>query len=143
MFDIGFYEMVIVGVVALIVVGPKDLPKMFRTVGQYVGKARGMARQFQNAMNDAARQSELQDVKKAMDGVSQGVKAATDPLGQATKSARAYANSMMTEPDPIAEEEAAKRAEAAAAKSAATEPHFDEMPDPEPAAEPVPAEPKK
>ena len=44
----------VVGVVALIVVGPKDLPVLFRKVGQFVGKAKGMAREFSNAMNDAA-----------------------------------------------------------------------------------------
>ena len=51
MFDIGWSELMIIGVVALIVVGPKDLPMMFRKVGNFVGKARGMARDFQSAMN--------------------------------------------------------------------------------------------
>ncbi len=54
MFDIGMSEMIVIGVVALIVVGPKDLPQMFRKVGQFVGKARGMARDFQRAMDQAA-----------------------------------------------------------------------------------------
>lgn len=67
MFDIGMAEMVVIGVVALIVVGPKDLPMMFRKVGQFVGKARGMARDFQNAMNDAADQSGMKDLKKTFD----------------------------------------------------------------------------
>ncbi|SOH93475.1 sec-independent protein translocase protein TatB [Monaibacterium marinum] len=142
MFDIGIYEMMLVGVVALIVVGPDDLPKMFRTVGQYVGKARGMARQFQSAMNDAARQTELQDVKKAMDGV----KAATNPLNTATKSARDYAKTIMTDIDPAAPQTpdptAARRDAAAAANaaSAAGFPHFEDADDnsmmpPKPAAE--------
>ncbi len=71
MFDIGWSELMIIGVVALIVVGPKDLPVMFRKVGQFVGKARGMARDFQRAMDDAADQSGVKDitdtVKKATD----------------------------------------------------------------------------
>ncbi|KAB7616266.1 twin-arginine translocase subunit TatB [Amylibacter sp. SFDW26] len=71
MFDIGWSELMIIGVVALIVVGPKDLPMMFRKVGQFVGKARGMARDFQRAMDDAADQSGVKDitdtVKKATD----------------------------------------------------------------------------
>jgi len=130
MFDIGFYEMMLVGVVALIVVGPKDLPRMFRTVGEYVGKARGMARQFQSAMNDAARQTELQEVKKAMDGV----RSATDPLNAASKSARNYAKSMMTDIDPSAKprDPDQARRDAAAAANAASEagfPHFEDVDD--------------
>ncbi|QIK40988.1 Sec-independent protein translocase protein TatB [Pontivivens nitratireducens] len=130
MFDIGFYEMMLVGVVALIVVGPKDLPRMFRTVGEYVGKARGMARQFQSAMNDAARQTELQEVKKAMDGV----RSATDPLNAASKSARNYAKSMMADIDPSAKprDPDQARRDAAAAANAASEagfPHFEDVDD--------------
>jgi len=71
MFDIGWSELMIIGVVALIVVGPKDLPMMFRKVGNFVGKARGMARDFQSAMSDAADQSGIKDLtdtlKKATD----------------------------------------------------------------------------
>lgn len=62
MFDIGMAEMAVIGVVALIVVGPKDLPKMFRRVGQLVGKARGMARDFQRAMDQAADDSGVGDI---------------------------------------------------------------------------------
>ena len=107
MFDISMAEMAIVGIVALIVVGPKDLPRMFRSVGQFVGKARGMARQFQSAMNEAARQSELQDIKSAVDGV----KAAADPIGSARKSARDYANSMLGDLDPSASQTGASQTE--------------------------------
>lgn len=69
--DIGWTELMVIGVVALIVVGPKDLPQMFRKVGQFVGKARGMAREFQRAMEDAADETGVKDIgnsiKKATD----------------------------------------------------------------------------
>ncbi len=64
MFDIGWTELMIIGIVALIVVGPKDLPKMFRTLGQMMAKMRGMAREFQNAMDDAADASGVKDVAR-------------------------------------------------------------------------------
>ena len=57
MFDLGLSELLVIGVVALIVVGPKDLPMLFRNVGRFMGKARGMAREFSRAMNDAADQA--------------------------------------------------------------------------------------
>lgn len=69
MLDLGWSELLVLGVAALIVVGPKDLPGMFRSVGQYVGKARGMAREFQRNMEDAARQADLDDVRKAAQSV--------------------------------------------------------------------------
>lgn len=62
MFDIGWSELLVIGVVALIVVGPKDLPVMFRTLGRMTGKARGMAREFSRAMDDAARESGVKDL---------------------------------------------------------------------------------
>lgn len=70
MLDIGMSEMVVIGVVALIVVGPKDLPQMFRKVGNFVGKARGMARDFQTAMHDAADSTGVNDIKSSFDQAS-------------------------------------------------------------------------
>ena len=74
MFDIGMTELLVVGIVALIVVGPKDLPGMFRTVGRFTGKAKGMARDFQSAMNDAADEAGVKDV-------ADDLKAATSKKG--------------------------------------------------------------
>ena len=72
MFDIGWSEMMVIGIVALVFVGPKDLPKMFRTVGEFTGKARGMAREFQRAMEAAAKESGAdemtRDLKRTMSG---------------------------------------------------------------------------
>ncbi len=64
MFDIGMTELLLVGIVALIVVGPKDLPRMFHTVGRFTGKAKGMAREFSRAMNDAAESTGVNDLGK-------------------------------------------------------------------------------
>ena len=64
MFDIGWTELVVIGVVALIVIGPKDLPEMFRTLGRFTAKARSMAREFQRAMETAAKESGVNDVAK-------------------------------------------------------------------------------
>ena len=68
MLDIGFMEILVIGAIALIVVGPKELPGLLRTVGQFAGKARGMAREFQRTMEDAAREADLGDVADVVKG---------------------------------------------------------------------------
>jgi sec-independent protein translocase protein TatB len=64
MFDIGWSELLVVVVVAVVVVGPKDLPRMMRTVGQWAGRARAMADQFRRSFDDMARQSELDELRR-------------------------------------------------------------------------------
>ena len=77
-------ELLIVGALALIVIGPKDLPRMMRAVGKFVGQARGMAREFQRSMDDAAREVDLQEFKdaKALMDKKSGTKTLTDTLSK-------------------------------------------------------------
>lgn len=119
MFDLGFSELLLIGIVALIVVGPKDLPMLFRNVGRFMGKARGMAREFSRAMNDAADDAGVKDMAKT-------IKSATNPVGSAMDGVKDAAKSM-TSLDPNSETgklskerlEAKKKIEANAARAAA------------------------
>ncbi len=64
MFDIASSELLLVVLVALLVIGPKDLPKVLRVVGKWVGKARGVAAQFRSGFDEMVRQSELEELEK-------------------------------------------------------------------------------
>ena len=64
MFDIGYSELLVIAVVALVVIGPKDLPRVMRTVGQWVGRARGMARHFRSGIDTMMREAELEEMEK-------------------------------------------------------------------------------
>ncbi len=83
MFDLGWSEMMLVGVVALIVVGPKELPTLFRSVGQAVGKARGMAREFTRAMEAAADEAGVKEINRTINAATRPVQFGTDALKQA------------------------------------------------------------
>ena len=74
MFDIGWSELVVIGVVALIAIGPKELPGVLRMVGQWMGKARKMATEFQGQFNEAMREAEMADLKKTFDDVKDAAK---------------------------------------------------------------------
>ena len=69
MFDIGWSELLVIAVVALIAIGPKELPGVLRTIGQWMGKARRMAAEFQGQFNEAMREAEMADLKKSFDEV--------------------------------------------------------------------------
>src|SRR6187551_37788 len=106
MFDISWGKLVIIGVVALIVIGPKELPGVLRMVGQYMGKIRRMASEFQGQFQEAMREAEMADLKKQVDEMTDTAKGFTDfdplasvkkevdsftadPLGSSTSSAAA------------------------------------------------------
>jgi sec-independent protein translocase protein TatB len=69
MFDIGWSELALIAVVALVAIGPKELPGVLRTVGQWVGKVRRMASEFQGQFQEAMREAEMADLKKSFDEV--------------------------------------------------------------------------
>ena len=67
--DIGWSEMLVVAALAIIVIGPKDLPKVMRTLGQWIGKARAMAREFQKSFDDMAREAELDELRAQVEAL--------------------------------------------------------------------------
>ena len=73
MFDISWSEFLLIGVVALIVIGPKELPGVMRTLGQWTRKVRSMAAEFQNQFQEAMREAEMADLKKQVDDMAQEV----------------------------------------------------------------------
>ncbi len=79
MFDISWTEFLLIGVVALIVIGPKELPAVLRTLGQWTRKVRSMAADFQNQFQEAMREAEMADLKKDIDDIAHGIKR-FDPL---------------------------------------------------------------
>lgn len=71
MFDISWTEFLLIGIVALIVIGPKELPGVLRTLGQWTRKVRSMANEFQNQFHEAMREAEMADLKKQVDDMAQ------------------------------------------------------------------------
>jgi sec-independent protein translocase protein TatB len=80
MFDIAWSEMVVIGAVALIAIGPKDLPKALRAVGAMTAKARRMASEFQDHFREAMREAELESVKQEVANIHQDLSSATSGL---------------------------------------------------------------
>ena len=86
MFDIGWSEMLIIGAVALIVIGPKELPGALKTFAYWVRQARKLAREFQSGVDDMIRQAELEEAKQAVEEARQklnrDIENAVDPTGE-------------------------------------------------------------
>ena len=133
---IGGFEILVIGLVALLVVGPKDLPMLMRKVGQFVAKARGMANEFRASFDEMARQSELDDLRKEVEALRTGQ--GMHPLG-----AEAEAAFKDIRKDLEAPLEAPALAAPVVVEAAPIATGVDEWPDEfQPATEPVVAKPK-
>jgi sec-independent protein translocase protein TatB len=87
LFDIGWSELFVIGVVALVVIGPKDLPKVLKTVGIWVRKARTVSREFQSSVEQMVREAELEDVRKEIQKATsidfeKEIQSTVDPKGE-------------------------------------------------------------
>ena len=85
MFDLGLTELLLIGIVALIIVGPKDLPVLFRRVGEFVGRMKGMAREFTSAMNSAADEAGVKDVAKTVRAATNPIQSSLDKVEETTR----------------------------------------------------------
>jgi sec-independent protein translocase protein TatB len=127
---VGGFELVVIGIVALLVVGPKDLPILMRRVGQMVAKARAMANEFRTSFDEMARQSELDDLRKEVEALRSGQ--GMYPLGSEAEAAFKEINAGLVTPSlPSPEPELP-----------AMQPAPEEWPDKAPVAEAVAAAPK-
>lgn len=91
MFDIGWSEMALIAVVAVVVIGPKELPTVLRTAGQWIRKARALASEFQRGLDDMVRESELKDIKSQVEktasigDLQRDLEKSIDPTGDLAK----------------------------------------------------------
>jgi sec-independent protein translocase protein TatB len=122
MFDIGWSELVVIGVVALIAIGPKELPGVLRTVGQYMGKIRRMAAEFQGQFQEAMREAEMADLKKSVDEMTDAAKGITDfdPIGDVKKEVESFASDPLGTAPSASEEHSASASPEALPESAPT-----------------------
>ena len=100
MFGLGWGEMIVIGIVALIAIGPKELPAVLRSIGQWTGKIRRMANEFQSQFQEALREAELSDLKKHADGIASDI-SNFDPLTDTQKEIE----KTFDMPDPLKEAE--------------------------------------
>jgi sec-independent protein translocase protein TatB len=131
MFDISWTEFLLIGIVALIVIGPKELPAVMRALGQWTRKIRSLAADFQNQFHEAMREAEMADLKKQVDDVAQDIKQ-YDPLKDVRADVEAIGKDLNAAPDTSSQKELTKETEPAS--SAAASP-AKELPLPEAVAE--------
>ena len=116
MFDIGWTELLVVAVVAILIVGPRELPRMLRTFGQTMGKLRRMAGEFQSQFESALKEAELDDVKSSVDNIT-----SIDPLKDIKKSITDTVTSVDRDIKTAAEQSDDEKAETPAATDTAPE----------------------
>ena len=97
MFDISWTEFVLIGIVALIVIGPKELPGVMRSLGQWTRKIRGMAAEFQGQFQEAMREAEMTDLKKEVDDLAREIKQ-YDPLKSVREDVESIGRNLETPP---------------------------------------------
>jgi sec-independent protein translocase protein TatB len=124
MFNFGWGELLVIGIVALIAIGPKELPTVLRTIGQALGKVRRMANEFQGQFQEAMREAEIVDLQKQADDIANSVNkevtdiAQFDPMADTQQELEKTFDA--TEPVATAETPAEATAEPAAESSPAT-----------------------
>jgi sec-independent protein translocase protein TatB len=156
MFDISWTEFLLIGIVALVFIGPKELPAVMRTLGQYTRKVRAMAAEFQGQFQEAMREAEMADLKKSVDDLASDIKN-YDPLKSAREDVEAIGKDLskgfetkpldlMTPQEPgqepgdasaSAAPDESPKVEPVVAEPAGVEPVIAEASAPTPAAEPV------
>ena len=119
MFELGWTELLVIGIVALIVVGPKDLPVLFRNIGRFVGKAKGMAREFSSAMNQAADEAGVKDIQKTIRTATNPVSSAMDGVKEAAADLTNFDPESETGKLAAERAETSKKIQAATARAAA------------------------
>ncbi len=103
MLDIGWYEIFVIAVITVIVVGPKELPRVLRAVTQITRKIRAMANEFQSGIDDIAREAELDELKKSIEetastDIAGELENTIDPTGELTESVRELGDSIKEDP---------------------------------------------
>ena len=131
MFDVGWSELLVIGVVALIAIGPKELPGVLRSVGQWTGKIRRMASEFQDQFREAMREAEMADLKKEIDEATGKLSSSFDQLD--LKDNTEWKPPETSTTPPAADAPPAPPAEAITAETAVAPPAEPEVPLPEPA----------
>ncbi len=119
MFDISWTEFALIGVVALVFIGPKELPAVMRTIGQYTRKVRSMAADFQNQFQEAMREAEMADLKKQVDDIKN---TSFNPLKDVRDDLSAMGKDLQSSFDAKPAPEAKPEAVVAAPEPAASEP---------------------
>jgi sec-independent protein translocase protein TatB len=144
MFDIGWGELLVIAMVALIAIGPKELPGALRTLGQWMGKVRRMAGEFQNQFQDAIREAELHDLKKEVDDMAAKATSYThfDPLDDVRKDIESAVGPMPPLETPPADSTAVSVTSTSSETPAANAdvPHTPPAGEQTPAAQPPPSE---